>query len=241
MSTADSAYDAIMGTGAYADTGKIQACTIANLYVSFVHIVALDGSGINTVEDMKGKRISVGSAGSSTEGAADRILEAAGLDPRKDITRDSLGVAESVSAMKDRKLDAFFWIGGLPTGAVTDLVNTPNLKVKFIKADQYIPKLTAKYGPQYASYPLPKAVYAGLDADVPGIGIGEHPVRQRKHEPGSRVRSAENDLRQPARSAADPPRGALAEAGDSRHRLLDPVPPGRHQVLHGEGRLEAIE
>jgi TRAP transporter TAXI family solute receptor len=169
MSTADSAYDATMGTGAYTDTGKIQACTIANLYVSFIHIVALDGVGINSVEDMKGKRVSVGSAGSSTEGAADRILEAAGLDPRKDITRDSLGVAESVSAMKDKKID---WIGGLPTAAVTDLVTTPNLKVKFIKGDQYIPKLTEKYGPQYASYPLPKTVYTGLDADVPGIGIG---------------------------------------------------------------------
>ncbi len=172
MSTADSAYDAVNGTGAYKDTGKIQACTIANLYMSFIHVVAVDGAGINSVEDMKGKRVSVGSAGSSTEGAADRILEAAGLDPRKDITRDSLSVAESVAAMKDRKIDAFFWIGGLPTAAVTDLVTTPNLKIKFIKADQYIPKLDAKYGPQYASYPLPRSVYAGVDADVPGIGIG---------------------------------------------------------------------
>jgi len=172
MSTADSANDAIKGAGAYTDTGKIQACTIANLYMSFIHVVAIDGAGINSVEDMKGKRISVGSAGSSTEGAADRILEAAGLDSRKDITRDSLSVAESVAAMKDRKIDAFFWIGGLPTAAVTDLVTTPNLKVKFIKADQYIPKLDAKYGPQYAMFPLPRAIYAGNDADVPGIGIG---------------------------------------------------------------------
>ena len=172
MSTADSAYDAVNGTGAYKDTGKIQACVIANLYGSFIHVVALDGVGINTVEDMKGKRISVGSAGSSTEGAADRILEAAGLNPRTDITRDSLSVAESVSAMKDRKIDAFFWIGGLPTAAVTDLVTTPNLKVKFIKTDQYIPKLTEKYGPQYDMYALPKATYAGLEGDVPGIGIG---------------------------------------------------------------------
>jgi len=172
MSTADSAYDAFMGTGAYKDTGKIAGCAIANLYVSFVHVVALDGVGINSVEDMKGKRISVGSAGSSTEGAADRILEAAGLNPRTDITRDSLSVAESVAAMKDRKIDAFFWIGGLPTAAVTDLVTTPNMKVKFIKADQYIPKLVEKYGPQYDAFTLPRATYAGLDADVPGIGIG---------------------------------------------------------------------
>ncbi|MGE3271786.1 MAG: TAXI family TRAP transporter solute-binding subunit [Chloroflexota bacterium] len=172
LSTADSAYDAVNGIGAYADTRKIQACIIANLYVSFIHIVALDGSGINSVEDMLGKRISVGSAGSSTEGAAERILEAAGLDPRKDITRDALGVAESVAAMKDGQIDAFFWIGGLPTAAVTDLASAPNTKVRFIKADQYLPALTERYGPQYTALTLPMATYPGLDADVPGIGIG---------------------------------------------------------------------
>lgn len=172
MTTVDSAYDAAQGTGSYKDTGKISACTIAVLYQSFVHVVALESSGINKVEDMKGKRVSVGSAGSSTEGAADRVLEAAGLDPKSDIKRDSLSVAESVNAMKDQKIDAFFWIGGLPTSAVTDLVNTPNLKVKFIKADQYIDKMRAKYGPQYAKFDLPKSIYKGLEADIPGIGIG---------------------------------------------------------------------
>jgi TRAP transporter TAXI family solute receptor len=172
MSTTDSAYDAFNGTGAYQDTGKIPGCTIATLYQSYVHIVALDGTGINTVADMRGKRVSVGSAGSSTEGAADRILEAAGLDPRRDITRDNLSVAESVSAMKDRKIDAFFWIGGLPTAAVTDLVSTPNLRVKFVPGDQYIPPMRAKYGPLYNPFDLPGNVYAGVTTPVPGIGIG---------------------------------------------------------------------
>ncbi len=132
---------------------------------------ALDGSGVERVEDMKGKRISVGSAGSSTEGAADRILEAAGLNPTTDVTRDNLSVAESVAAMKDRKIDAFFWIGGLPTAAVTDLVATPNLKVKFIKSDQYVESMRQKYGPVYAAYTLPANTYSGIDP-VPGIGIG---------------------------------------------------------------------
>lgn len=172
FSTVDSAYDAAQGQGAYTDVGKLPACAIAVLYQSFVHIVALDGSGIATVEDMKGKRVSVGSAGSSTEGAADRVLEAAGLDPKADITRDNLSVAESVAAMKDGKIDAFFWIGGLPTSAVTDLVSTPNLKATFIPASAYVDSMVAKYGPVYQAFDLPAGIYTGVDQAVPGIGIG---------------------------------------------------------------------
>lgn len=172
MSTVDSAYDALKGEGAYKETGAVEACALAVLYTSFVHVVALQESGIATLADMKGKRISVGSAGSSTEGAADRILAAAGLDPQADITRDNLSVAESVAAMKDKKIDAFFWIGGLPTSAVTDLVSTPNLPVTFIDTSSVVDKLREQYGPVYTAFTLPQATYAGLTADVPGIGIG---------------------------------------------------------------------
>jgi TRAP transporter TAXI family solute receptor len=172
MSTVDSAYDASVGAGAYTDTGPIPACTIAVLYTSFVHVVATEASGINSVADMAGKRISVGSAGSSTEGAADRILEAAGLNPQSDFTRDNLSVAESVAAMKDQKIDAFFWIGGLPTAAVTDLVSTPNLVVKFIPTAEYVEPIVAKYGPVYRAFDLPAGTYAGFDEPIPGIGIG---------------------------------------------------------------------
>lgn len=172
LSTVDSAYDAVQGQGAYADTGAVPACTLAVLYNSFVHVVALDGTGIETVEDMRGKTISVGSAGSSTEGAADRILEAAGLDPRSDITRENLSVADSVAAMKDQKIDGFFWIGGLPTGAVTDLATTQNISIKFLPTEQYVAPMTAKYGPVYTAFALPAGTYEGVDQNVPGIGIG---------------------------------------------------------------------
>ena len=79
LSTVDSAFDAFNGLGAYADVGPIPGCAIASLYQSFIHVGARESAGITKVEDMKGKRISVGSAGSSTEIAADRMLEAAGL------------------------------------------------------------------------------------------------------------------------------------------------------------------
>ena len=61
-----------------------------------------------------------------------RVLEAVGIDPKKDIKQERLGAAESVNAIKDRKIDAFFWVGGVPTAALTDLAATPGIKMKLI-------------------------------------------------------------------------------------------------------------
>lgn len=170
MSTVDSAYDAVNGTGAYAETGKVPAVTLAVLYQSYVHVVARAESGITGVAGFKGHPISVGSAGSSTEAVADRLLEAAGLDPQADITRENLSVADSVAAMKDKQIDAFVWIGGLPTPAVTDLVTTE--EVTFLDTAALLQPMVDKYGPIYTAMTLPKDVYSGLAADVPGIGVG---------------------------------------------------------------------
>ena len=102
------------------------------LYPNRMHVVTIEGTGIEKMADLKGKRVSTGSPGSATEVMAFRVIEAAGLDKDKDMRRERLGVAESVNALKDRKIDAFFWVGGLPTAAVTDLGATPNVKIKLI-------------------------------------------------------------------------------------------------------------
>jgi uncharacterized protein len=169
MSTADSADEAQKGIGVYTDTKAIPICTIAVLYDSFIHVVVAADSGINTIADMKGKRISVGSAGSSTEVAADRLLEAAGLNPKSDITRDNLSVQESANAIKDKKIAGFFWIGGLPTAAVTELIAT-GPKVKFIDLAQYVQPLSAKFGPVYYLKELPANTYKDIAA-TPGMGV----------------------------------------------------------------------
>ena len=66
-------------------------------------------------------------------------------DQLRDLTRERLGAAESASAIKDRKIDAFFWAGGLPTAAVTDLANTPGIKLKLIDHADMVPKMNQKY------------------------------------------------------------------------------------------------
>jgi TRAP transporter TAXI family solute receptor len=171
FSTLDSALDALKGVGAYADAGPQKIAALAVLYDSFVHIVVAASAKVSKVADLKGHRVSVGSAGSSTEEIADRILAAAGLDPKKDVTRDNLSVAESASALKDGKIDAFFWVGGLPTSAVTDIVTTSNVKIVFVPAGDLVGKLNAKQPGIYHAMTMPKSVYAGTMADVPGVGV----------------------------------------------------------------------
>ena len=124
LTQADAAIDALKGQDKF--TGKpIPVRTLAVLYPNRMHVVSIEGTGVTKMADLKGKRVSTGSGGSATEVFAFRVIEAAGLDKDKDMRRERLGVAESVNALKDRKIDAFFWVGGLPTAAVTDLANSP--------------------------------------------------------------------------------------------------------------------
>ncbi len=163
-SQVDAAWDAINGTDKFA-SGKLPIRALVVMYPNHMHVVSVEGTGINKVEDMKGKRVSTGSPGSATEVYALRVIEAAGLNPEKDMTRERLGAAESVNALKDRKIEAFFWVGGLPTAAVTDLASTPNTQIRMIDIAQYTAKMNAKYGPLYAEAVIPATTYKGMKAD----------------------------------------------------------------------------
>jgi len=161
---ADAAIDALKGQDKF--TGKpIPVRTLAVLYPNRMHVVSIDGTGITKMADMKGKRVSTGSGGSATEVFAFRVIEAAGLDKDKDMKRERLGVAESVSALKDRKIDAFFWVGGLPTAAVTDLSNSPGVKIKMIDIAQLVPEMAKKHGNIYIKDVIPQRMYKGMEAD----------------------------------------------------------------------------
>ncbi len=70
-----------------------------------------------------------------------------------------------MNAIKDRKIDAFFWVGGLPTAAVTDLANTPGIKIKMIDHASTVAAMNRKYGQLYVEDVIPKATYRGMDAD----------------------------------------------------------------------------
>jgi len=161
---ADVGWDAYQGRGKFKE--KIPLRTVAVLYPNNMHIVTLEGKGIEKVSDLKGKRVSTGAPGSGTEVKALRVMEAYGLDPDKDMKKDRLGVSESAGALKDRKIDAFFWDGGLPTAAVIDLAATPGIKIKIISHGDAVPKMREKYGPLYVKGIIPAKTYPGQDVDV---------------------------------------------------------------------------
>jgi TRAP transporter TAXI family solute receptor len=164
FSQVDAAWDAISGKDKF--PSKLPITALVVMYPNHMHAVTIEGTGITKIEDMKGKRISTGSPGSATEVYAFRVLEAAGLDHTKDIIKERLGVVESVNAVKDKKIDAFFWVGGLPTAAVTDLAATPNTKVKILDIAHLTAKMNDKYGPLYAEATIPASTYKGMDKDA---------------------------------------------------------------------------
>jgi TRAP transporter TAXI family solute receptor len=160
----DAALDALKGEDKFKGS-PVEVRTLMVLYPNRMHVVTIDGTGIEKMSDLKGKRVSTGSPGSATEVMAFRLIEAAGLDKDKDMKRERLGVAESVNAIKDRKIDAFFWVGGLPTAAVTDLGATPNVKLKLIDHADAVDKMNAKYNNLYTTGVIPAKTYPGQDKD----------------------------------------------------------------------------
>ena len=161
---ADAALDALKGEDKF-KSGKLPLQALLVVYPNRMHVVTVEGTGIQTMADLKGKRVSTGSPGSATEVMAFRVIEAAGLDKDKDMKRERLGVAESVNAIKDRKIDAFFWVGGIPTAAVTDLAATPGLKMKLIDHGDLAEKMNAKYGKLYSPSKIKAGSYPGYDKD----------------------------------------------------------------------------
>jgi TRAP transporter TAXI family solute receptor len=160
----DAALDALKGDDKFKGN-PVAVRTLMVLYPNRMHVVSIEGKGIEKMADLKGKRVSTGSPGSATEVMAFRVIEAAGLDKDKDMKRERLGVAESTNAIKDGKIDAYFWVGGLPTAGVTDLAATPGVKLKLIDHAEVLDKMNAKYGGIYSADVIPAKTYPGQDKD----------------------------------------------------------------------------
>jgi uncharacterized protein len=170
FSMADAAWEAAQGTEKFKDN-KVNARTLMVLYPNKMQVVTVEGSGIGRMSDLKGKRVSTGAPGSGVEVMALRVLEAMGIDPKKDIKQERLSAAESVNAIKDRKIDAFFWVGGVPTAALTDLAATPSVKMKLLDHGEFAEAMNKKYGPLYVRGAIPAGSYAGQDKANENIDV----------------------------------------------------------------------
>jgi TRAP transporter TAXI family solute receptor len=165
---ADAAGDAATGKGAFSGPQPIRA--LARIYTNYTQVIARADAGIRTVTDMRGKRVSTGSPNSGTENIAQRLLRAAGLDPKADVHAQALSLPETVQAMKDGSLDVLFWSGGLPTGGITDLTTSQRDGVAFVALDDLLPAMQAEHGQVYQAATLGKDVYKTA-ADVATIGV----------------------------------------------------------------------
>jgi uncharacterized protein len=166
----DTVAEAVAGTGPFAGR-PVSAATLAVLYTNYTHVIASGSSNIRSIADLRGQVVSTGSPGSGTEIIAIRILRAAGLDPDRDVTRQGLGVSESAGALKDGKVAAFFWSGGLPSAAVQDLAHTAGITIRMIPTGDLVGRLQQAHGPLYFAASVPAASYPGIDADVPVVGV----------------------------------------------------------------------
>jgi TRAP transporter TAXI family solute receptor len=168
FSLADTAADAVNGKGSFdGKPQKIQA--LSRIYPNSTQVLVRTDSGINSVADMKGKRISTGSPKSGTEVIANRLLQAAGLKPDTDVQAQRLDLAKTADGMKSGTLDGLVWSGGLPTAQITDITTALKDKVKFLDITPLLPKLK-QVNDVYDQGVIPAAAY-GQPADVPTVVV----------------------------------------------------------------------
>ncbi len=158
FSLADSAIDAVEGNESFEEPLPLRA--LSTLYPNITQVVVMADSDIETIEDMEGRNVSVGSPGSGTEVIALRLLEVAGVDPDADIGKRQLGVGESVQALRDGAIEAFFWSGGVPTGAVTDLATTD--EIRLLNLSEYVDPMREQFGEAYTDSEVEDEEYSGV-------------------------------------------------------------------------------
>ena len=165
----DVAYWAYTGTGTM--EGKEPAKdlrTIAALFQEHIHLVALKKSNINSVKDLKGKRVSLDEPGSGTYVDAKLILESNGLST-SDVKAEALKGKAATDALRNGKVDAIFVVAGFPTGAIVELASA--VDVKLVPIDGAGAKaLTSKYG-FFSQSPIPSGTYEGVD-EVNTVAVG---------------------------------------------------------------------
>lgn len=158
FTAADAAADVAGGPG------SLRA--LARVYDDYLHLLVRPGSGITSLADLAGRRVSLGGTGSGTELIALRVLEPSALVSQ--LQRHPLGLAESLDALARGDLDAAFWSGGLPTGGVADAARAG--AVDLVPLPESGQTLRQAYGDAYRPALIPASTY-GLAADTPTLAV----------------------------------------------------------------------
>ncbi|HIX62228.1 MAG TPA: TAXI family TRAP transporter solute-binding subunit [Candidatus Halomonas stercoripullorum] len=165
---ADTAYQAYSGTGDFEGRQIEDARALASVYPNAVQLVTLAGSDVHSLEDLKGKRVSVGAPGSGTELNARAVLESNGIS-YEDFTPQRLNFNETADAIRDGDIDAGFWSVGPPTSSILNLAATHDIRLIGLSDEEIANAREAEA--VFAAYELRAGMYEGMDEAVQTISI----------------------------------------------------------------------
>lgn len=163
------ALEAFRGEGAFKGN-PVPLQTLTPVYTIFVHLVTLEGSGIQTLTDLRGKRVITGPPGSLAFGTISHIARAIGLDPDRDIRRAFASPVDGLAALREGRGDVFAIVFPLPAPWIFDFGTTPGIRVKLIPADAALPALQREQGNNYFKATIKREFYPWMTADVPTLG-----------------------------------------------------------------------
>ncbi|MBL7490587.1 TAXI family TRAP transporter solute-binding subunit [Frankia sp. AgB1.9] len=181
FTAADAASAAVAGRAPFDRPEPIRA--LARIYDDYMHLVVRADGPIHTLADLRGRRVSIGSDGSGTELISERMLSVAGIS-EKSMAVSRLGINESVAALENGDLDAFFWSGGLPTGGITDLADATSIRLVSLGA--LAAQLHARSDPAYRPGTILADTYrlAGPPTDTTTVAVPDLLVTRADTDPG---------------------------------------------------------
>ncbi len=168
IALADTVFAAYNGTADFEGRAVDDARALASIYPNAVQIVVMADSGIQSLADLRGKRVSVGAPGSGTEVNAAQVLESNGIT-YDDITVQRLNFNETADALRDGDIDAGFWSVGPPTSSILNLAATRSIRILGLTDAEIENAIGVE--PVFAPYTLQAGMYDGMDADVQTISI----------------------------------------------------------------------
>ncbi|MBP9975729.1 MAG: TAXI family TRAP transporter solute-binding subunit [Synergistaceae bacterium] len=155
------------GKGTFAGKPMKELRGLVPLYAEPIHFLVAKGSNIKSIQDLKGKRVSVGAVGSGTEVTVRTLLKVAGLDPDKDIKPENLGLSDTAGAFADKNIDAALTVGALGIAGVVEITTLGTAEFRDIPAD-VIAKL-GKELPYYLPFDIPANTYKGQTKPVKAL------------------------------------------------------------------------
>ncbi len=166
LALADTVYQAFHGEGAFEGRQVDELRALASIYPNAVQIVTLADSGITSIEDLRGQRVSVGAPGSGTEVSAQTLLAANGIT-YDDFSPERLNFNETADALRDGDIVAGFWSVGPPTSSIMNLATTRSIRIIALTDEQIAAAIEVE--PTFAPYTLRAGTYDGMDTPVQTI------------------------------------------------------------------------